>query len=87
MGIDLGVLEAALSGISRSSKYYGLHNASYVLKVPIDRLGLVELLKVLLFLLRQNFSSGRDGLVQPLNLAEANNGTRNPLINPRQSDM
>ena len=58
-----------------------------VLKVPIDCLGLVELLEIFLFLLRQDLSSGRDGLVQSLNLAEANNGARNPSIDPCQSDM
>ena len=76
-----------------SSKYYREHSSqksklpSYALKVPIDCLRLVELLEVFLLLLRQNFPSGRDGLVKPLNLAEANNRARNPLVDPCQSDM
>lgn len=57
------------------------------LRMTLDRLGLVEFLDGLFFLLRQNLASGRNGLVQPRNRTEANDGARNPFIDPRQSNM
>jgi hypothetical protein len=39
-----------------------------------DYLGLVKLLQVLLLLLRQHLPPGGDGLIQSLNLAEADDG-------------
>ena len=52
-----------------------------------DRLWLVKLLQVLLFLLRQRLPSNINRLINSFNATEPNNRTANPLIDPSQSNM
>ena len=52
-----------------------------------DRLWLVKLLQVLLYLLRQRLPSNINRLINSFNATEPNNRTANPLIDPSQSNM
>jgi hypothetical protein len=61
---------------------YSFYAIWYSLRMTLDCLWLVQLLEVFLLLFRQHFPPRRDGLLQSLNLAEANNGTCNALIDP-----
>lgn len=64
-----------------------MRTTGHHLAMTIDRLGLIELLEILLLFLCQDFPFSGDGLVQPLNLAKANDGARNSLVDPRQSNV
>jgi hypothetical protein len=57
------------------------------LRVANDFDRLVQLLKVLLFLLSQLFTPSRERFIHPLRAGETNDGARDTLIDPRQRDM
>lgn len=52
--------------------------------MAINRLGLVQLLKILLLLVAQHLPPRRDRLLDPLDAAEPDDGTRHSLVDPCQ---
>lgn len=55
--------------------------------MPRDGLWNIQLLQILLLFLRQRLSSHIKRLINPVNTAESNNRTADPLINPRQRNL
>ena len=57
------------------------------LRVSNDLDRLVQLLKVLLFLLSQLLTPSRERFIHPLRAGETNDGTRDTFVDPRQRNV